>query len=71
MNSAICMAAKEGLKIDKSLVERLFIENCGLDDRRLAELLEGMKNQQDLKSITLKKTDMGMKSFVILNNILI
>lgn len=71
MNSAICMAAKEGLKIDENLVERLFIENCGLDDQRLAEILEGIKNQLNLKSITLKKTDIGMKSLVMMNNILI
>ena len=48
----------------------LFVENCGIDDDRMSEILIGVKNQIYLSSLTIKKTNIGLKSLIILNEIL-
>ena len=42
LSSGACQALKKGLMSDKYQLNQIYIDNCGLSDENLAEILEGV-----------------------------
>jgi ribosome assembly protein YihI (activator of Der GTPase) len=44
------------------IIEKLYLESNNTNDEMLSNILEGLKNQENFKSLTYKKSKFGDKS---------
>ena len=55
--------------VDNHLLNRVFFDNCGLDDYEFSQILNSVAQWRDSKSITLKNNEFGSLSLVELKKL--
>lgn len=60
---------KEGFKQNTKVIDTLLIDNCGIKDSELKEVLMGCEHLEQVKSLIIKKTDLGFESLSVLERI--
>lgn len=69
LNPTLCQAIREGLSQNRKILDTLLIDNCGIKDEDLKEVLVGCERLEQIKSLHLKRTQVGFKSGLALQNI--
>lgn len=55
-----CRALAQACRLfDDQVVNRVYFENCGLNDMQLSIVIEAFTHLQDFKSIIVKQSDFG------------
>jgi Ran GTPase-activating protein (RanGAP) involved in mRNA processing and transport len=57
-----CEGLKKAFEFDSGLVNRILIDNCGVDDKMLSVLIEGAFHLRKIKILNVKKTKIGLLS---------
>ena len=70
MSRGLCMSLKEALRCNKSLLRNITLDNNGMQDGDMAEILEGLTFQSQCSSLVIKRNEVGEKSLIEIQKLL-
>lgn len=69
LNSGVCAALAKALAGNEQLLHGIILEGNGLNDHDVAQILEGLQTQEQIKSIVIKQNEVGEKCLAQLNKL--
>ena len=70
LNTGMCSGLKEGFMSNPKITQTVLFDNCGLGAAQTDILLQGLYYQENLRSLTIKNSEIGNSSFQILKSII-